>query len=184
MLRVLQFSRYLSSRYRESPILCFAKVRNTSEYNRLYELSDIMNEIECMKEDGRYKAVFGQYNTSAGVTQVLSKLPYGQQQKLEFVLPDTSGHMAMKFPTSPPPFCELAQFIRDMNTRCNDPCLTFSPIALMATSPRRSKPTSQNLLTHTRQKCVRMHRHLQGVPKKTEPYIKYEQYKKSVNIAK
>jgi len=51
------------------------------ENNRLYELSDILAEIESAKEDRKYKALLSYFDTSSGIIPIVNKLLPGLQGK-------------------------------------------------------------------------------------------------------
>jgi hypothetical protein len=48
---------------------------------RLYELSDVLNEINSVMSMPKYAAVFAYFNTSVGIKPVIQKLPVGIQNK-------------------------------------------------------------------------------------------------------
>jgi hypothetical protein len=50
-------------------------------YNKLYALSDLLSEIESLKEDPKYAGLLSYYDTSSGVNQIVTKLPYNIQSK-------------------------------------------------------------------------------------------------------
>ena len=49
---------------------------------KLYELSDIVSEIEATMEDERYQSLLAYYNSSSGVIPIVNKLPYSLQETL------------------------------------------------------------------------------------------------------
>ncbi|MES9884416.1 MAG: hypothetical protein ABW185_26515, partial [Sedimenticola sp.] len=97
------------------------KIVNAGDYHRLYELADIMGEIESIKEDPRYSALLGLYDTSVGVNQILVKLPHMIQQRLI----DRASRYKQVHSVAYPPFSEFTSFMRDMSARCNDPGLSI-----------------------------------------------------------
>lgn len=48
---------------------------------RLYELCDILSEVEAVKEDEKYAALLSYFDSSAGILPVLKKLPHSIQEK-------------------------------------------------------------------------------------------------------
>ena len=48
---------------------------------KLYELSDILTEIESLKEDPKYATLLAYFDSSVGVSPVVAKLPYNLQEK-------------------------------------------------------------------------------------------------------
>ena len=103
----------------------FQKISGPRDYSRLYELSDIVNEIECAKLDKRYAALLGQYDTSTGVNFILAKLPYNMQQKWV----DRAAKYKHRYDVPFPPFSELCEFMREISSRYNDPSfVVFAPV--------------------------------------------------------
>lgn len=54
---------------------------STKDYKKLYELSDILAEIESAKENKSYQALLAYFDSSSGVVPIVSKLPYQLQEK-------------------------------------------------------------------------------------------------------
>ena len=48
---------------------------------KLYELSDILTQIESLKEDAKYATLLAYFDSSVGVSPVVVKLPYNLQEK-------------------------------------------------------------------------------------------------------
>ena len=74
-----------------------------------------------MKEDERYKALLGQYDTYIGVNMILSKLPIHVQHKWF----DKASRYKRLENVPYPPFTEFTKFVRDLCTRCNAPGLNL-----------------------------------------------------------
>lgn len=47
----------------------------------LYDLLDILTEIESAKENEQYATLLSYYDSSSGVNPIIGKLPQGQQEK-------------------------------------------------------------------------------------------------------
>lgn len=47
----------------------------------LYDLLDILTEIESTKENEQYATLLSYYDSSSGVNPIIGKLPQGQQEK-------------------------------------------------------------------------------------------------------
>lgn len=58
----------------------FTKFGN-SEVKRLYDLSDILAEIEASKRNAKYENLLSYFDSSRGMNPILSKLPYFLQNK-------------------------------------------------------------------------------------------------------
>ena len=50
--------------------------------SKLNDLTDILSEIESVKENPRYSVLLLYFDSSAGLTPIVNKLPYAIQQKL------------------------------------------------------------------------------------------------------
>ena len=98
----------------------FPKLTN-KDYKKLYELSDILSEVESIKEVPRYSALLSYYDTSSGINPIVSKLPYNLQTKwMDRALKYKRTH-SVTFP----PFAFFVEFIREMSTNMNDPGFVF-----------------------------------------------------------
>ena len=60
----------------------FAKITSRN-FKPLYDLSDILSEIEAVKEDTKYSSLLGYYDSSSGVTPIVRKLPVNLQEKVD-----------------------------------------------------------------------------------------------------
>lgn len=63
-----------------SKLLSFPKLGN-KDHQKLYDLSDILIEMQFLKEDPRYNAMLAYLDSSSGIRPIISKLPYGLQEK-------------------------------------------------------------------------------------------------------
>lgn len=98
----------------------FAKI-TANNYHRLYELTDILSEIESLKVDPQYSVLLSYYDSSVGVNPIVSKLPYHLQNKW--------ANRAMKYKLSHrvcyPPFEYFVDFVKQMCSLHNDPSFVF-----------------------------------------------------------
>ena len=89
---------------------------------RLYDLSDILMELQFLKEDPKYSCMLSYLNSSVGIRTIVSKLPYSLQEKW-------TGR-AMKYKTSHstvfPPFSVFVDFIKEMSKVKNDPSFIYN----------------------------------------------------------
>jgi hypothetical protein len=58
----------------------FPKLTNKDNV-RLYELSDLLSEIEYTKENLKFRTLLGYFDSSSGIRPIVGKLPYGLQEK-------------------------------------------------------------------------------------------------------
>ena len=102
---------------------------------KLYELADILSEVESLKEDTDYGLLLSYYDTSAGINPIVAKLQTGLQEKW-------TNH-AVKYITTHdvhfPPFSEFAQFIRNTIKIKNNPCFMYGLIPTVAQPQTFSK---------------------------------------------
>ena len=64
----------------KNKIATFPKIKN-SDYSRLFDLADLASEIESLRNDLHYSALFAYFDSSSGVNQLVAKLPYNIQEK-------------------------------------------------------------------------------------------------------
>ncbi|XP_013421679.1 uncharacterized protein LOC106181750 isoform X2 [Lingula anatina] len=121
----------------KSKVASFPKISGPNEYPRLYELLDILHEIEFKKEDPAYKDLLCQWDTSTGVNLVLHKLPFFLQNKWI----DRAAKYKSTHSVPYPPFEDFVVFVREMSSRCNDPSFSFSfpAPAMVKKQPPKSK---------------------------------------------
>lgn len=51
------------------------------DFQRLYEVSNLLEEIDATKQDMKYSAVLAQFDSCTGVNPIVQKLLYHLQQK-------------------------------------------------------------------------------------------------------
>ncbi|XP_033759513.1 uncharacterized protein LOC117341759 [Pecten maximus] len=84
---------------------------------RLYDLGDILSEIESVKEDERYKQMLSFYDTSWGVNPIVAKLPSHLQNKWF----TRASRYKIENKKLFPPFSYFVRFIQEMSSTLNDP---------------------------------------------------------------
>ncbi|VDI26079.1 Hypothetical predicted protein [Mytilus galloprovincialis] len=89
--------------------------------NKLYELSDVLAEIQAVKEKPEYSALLSFYDTSMGVNPTISKLPAGLQSKWR----DRAASYKRKHCVIFPPFTFFCDFVLEMAEVMNDPSFDF-----------------------------------------------------------
>ncbi|XP_071151136.1 uncharacterized protein [Mytilus edulis] len=87
----------------------------------LYDLSDIISEIEYHKENPKLGCLLAYFDSSKGVNPIVEKLPYGLQEKWI----TRASRYKSKYEVAFPPFTEFSAFIREMSKIKNDPGFIF-----------------------------------------------------------
>ncbi|CAG2256000.1 unnamed protein product [Mytilus edulis] len=105
--------------------------------NKLYELSDVLAEIQAVKEKPEYSALLSFYDTAVGVNPTISKLPAGLQSKWR----DRAASYKRKHCVIFPPFTFFCDFVLEMAEVMNDPSFDFE---FSGTSHEpRNRPTNR-----------------------------------------
>ena len=94
----------------------FPKI-NQKEPAKLFDLHDIVSEIESLKGESQHSQLLSYFDTSAGVSPIVSKLPYNLQEKWISCASDYKR----KYHVSFPPFSVFAKFLRSVAKLRNDP---------------------------------------------------------------
>ena len=107
---------------------------------KLFDLCDILSQIEALKANPVYSTLFAYYDASSGINPIVAKLPFYLQEKWI--------SKAMTYKTTHgvpyPPFTFFTQFVKDMAKVKNDPCFAISnPSA--DRSMKTEKPSSFRL---------------------------------------
>lgn len=118
-------------------IASFPKI-TTKDYRPLFDLSDIVEEINAIMSSERYYPVFAHFNSSSGVNQIMSKLPHNLQEKWT----QTANNYKIRHSVMYLPFSIFAKFIADMAKLRNDPSFNYenSGEAYSQQKPRRTEP--------------------------------------------
>ena len=98
----------------------FPKLTNKDNI-RLYELSDLLSEIEYTKENPKFRTLLGYFDSSSGIRPIVGKLPYGLQEKWTTRASTYKSRHDVPFP----PFTEFSKFIREMSIVRNDPGFNY-----------------------------------------------------------
>lgn len=105
-----------------SKLLSFPKLGN-KDHQKLYDLSDILMEMQFLKEDPKYSAMLAYLDSSSGIRPIISKLPYSLQEKWT--------NRAVKYKKEHdavfPPFEVFVDFIKDISKVKNDPGFNYEP---------------------------------------------------------
>ena len=99
-------------------------VLEMKERKRLYDLADIVSEIEAVKEDEQYSQLLGYYDTSSGVSSIVNKLPYSLKEKWI----SRASRYKQTHHVAFPPFGVFANFLREISKIRNDPGLCYDNV--------------------------------------------------------
>ena len=94
----------------------FPKLTNRDS-KKLYDLVDILSEIESLKENPKYAVLLAHFDSSAGIFPIANKLPYSIQEKWTT---RASGYKT-RLDVPYPPFPYFVQFVQEMSRIRNDP---------------------------------------------------------------
>ena len=103
----------------KNKLAAFPKLDNDNK--RLYDLVDIVSEIEAAKEISHISALFAWFDSSSGVNPIVSKLPYSIQEKWTRHASDFKESHFLTFP----PFNIFCKFLRDTARMKNDPSFYY-----------------------------------------------------------
>ncbi|XP_071152766.1 uncharacterized protein [Mytilus edulis] len=106
---------------------------------RLYDLSDILSEIEYHKENPKLGCLLAYFDSSSGINPIVEKLPYGLQEKWI----TRASRYKSKYEVAFPPFTEFSAFIREMSKIKNDPGFIFGSKVTPNTKDSTSRFTPQ-----------------------------------------
>ncbi|XP_056022091.1 uncharacterized protein LOC125651089 [Ostrea edulis] len=123
--------------------------RNCLEAKKLYDLLDILTEIESVKENPTYAILVSYFDSSSGVIPIINKLPHGLQEKWV----SQTARYKKQFDVPFPPFGFLFNFIRELSTMKNDLALQYECSESSSTSKKRqqeSKGTTGSPSVHSR----------------------------------
>lgn len=88
---------------------------------KLYDLADMLSEIEGLKEEQTYSSVLAYFDSAMGVNPVVAKLPSGLQEKWT----SHASQYKIKHGVAFPPFGVFAKFVRDNSKIRNDPSFHY-----------------------------------------------------------
>lgn len=119
-----------------------AKLRNIpkladNDPKRLYDLLDIITEIESAKQNEQYSVLLSYFDSSSGVLPIVSKLPHGLQERWA----TQASRYKKDHHVAHPPFWFFVNFVRDMCTMKNDPGLYPEDSKTQTDRTKRSPPT-------------------------------------------
>ena len=114
----------------------------TSKENvKLYDLLDILTEIESAMLHPQYATLFSYYNSSSGVIPIISMLSHFLQEKWTTLASSYKKTHQVSFP----PFSFFIRFIRDICEICNHPAFSHSNYNQSTASETRPSVISRRL---------------------------------------
>lgn len=99
---------------------------------RLYELVDILAEIEAIKEDPNYSALLSYFDSSSGINPIVNKLPFNIQEKWTMRASNYKTKKSVPYP----PFSYFVEFLQEMSKIRNDPGFQYEA-SLSAHTPNQ-----------------------------------------------
>lgn len=136
-------------------LVSFPKL-NQNDHIRMYELSDLLSEINSLKQNKIYSSSLAYFDSSAGVNTIVNKIPTFMQGKwTDRALRYKSEHHVLY-----PCFNVFVEFIQDMAVRMNDPSfrydsfITTKPSTSYVNKSYSTGQTSNRLVLSTRKTSV------------------------------
>ncbi|XP_033755669.1 uncharacterized protein LOC117338425 [Pecten maximus] len=110
----------------------------TKDHSKLYELSDILSEIESAMDDLKYRDLLSYFNTTSGINPVVSKLPFNIQEKWTNHAVRYQKLCNVVFP----PFSVFADFVRDISRIKNNPGFMYDNTMVKDNGPSKQVKSS------------------------------------------
>nr|XP_034305596.1 uncharacterized protein LOC117682359 [Crassostrea gigas] len=123
---------------------------SSKEMNRLYDLLDILSELESTKSDVHYSQLLSYFDTSSGINPIVNKLPYGLQEKWTTRASTYKKQYKVPFP----PLSVFIDFIRDMSEVKNDPAFVLTNSFENQHSTVRENGGEDNASENVASKCT------------------------------
>ena len=90
----------------------------------MFELSDLLSEMESVKRNPKYSTMMSYYDSSAGILPIVNKLPHQWREKWT----SRASEYKTRYGVSYPPFSILVKFIQDLSKVRNDPGFQYEEI--------------------------------------------------------
>ena len=97
-------------------IMSFPKL-STQDQRKLYELSDLLSEVQATMNNPVYRNVLGYFDSSTGVNLIVQKLPYHLQNKWT----QQAINYMRENEVTYPPFRSFCKFMHEMSSMLNNP---------------------------------------------------------------
>ncbi|XP_052688921.1 uncharacterized protein LOC128167316 [Crassostrea angulata] len=114
----------------------FPTLKN-KDHAKLYDLVDILTEIESAMTNPKYEICLSYFNSSTGVLPIVAKLPISLQDKWTSQAAGYKKRNDVAFP----PFSFFVEFIREMCEIRNDPGLVCQPSTNTNMAYSKPRPT-------------------------------------------
>lgn len=111
------------------------------EYRKLFDLCDIVGEIESVKNNPLYSNMLGYFDSPVGVNVIVNKLPVHIQNKWA----DRGRKYKTTRSVSYPPFEYFVEFLREMSSFYNDPSFNFE--AAQKITKDIPRPSNNQIIT-------------------------------------
>ncbi|XP_052770823.1 uncharacterized protein LOC128210513 [Mya arenaria] len=112
----------------------------TRDLRKLYDLSDLLLEIQSIKCQARYSTQFSMFDSSAGANLIVTKLPYNMQQKWIVHASRYKKDKSVMFPH----FAVLVNFVSDMSKTYNDPAFQLTSLGSYDQPKYSQRPSKVN----------------------------------------
>ena len=112
-------------------------------HNGLYELSDLLTEVESAMSNEEYKTVLSYFDSSTSVNPIVQKLPYHVQNKWVGRANEYMKQHHVIFPH----FKIFCEFVHEMSSILNNPSFIFEPV--------KQNPKSCNFKDNSKKSTVR-----------------------------
>lgn len=97
------------------------QIVTAKEPRKLYDLCDLLDEVESAKNDPKLAPLFAVYDSSTGVNAIIGKLPHHLRQKWVTRASKYKEENEVPFP----PFSFLVSFLRKESKLANDPAFQY-----------------------------------------------------------
>ena len=101
-------------------LAAFPKITNPDR-KKLYELSDLLSEVDTAMQNPAFKTVLSYFNSSTGVNPIIQKLPHHIQGKWTERATKYMRTNAVTYP----PFSVLHDFVHQQSSMLNNPCFVY-----------------------------------------------------------
>lgn len=126
-------------------IASFPKLSN-KDNKQLFDLADIVAEIESIMKNPSYVTVFAYYNSSSGVNPIVAKLPTHLQER--WTTEATKYKLANNVPY--PPFSVFSKYIHNTAKVRNDPSFIYEKVNESESAHHRNRSTTRPLQVSAR----------------------------------
>jgi hypothetical protein len=119
----------------KNKLASFPKLSN-KDFKKLFELTNILAEIEALMEEDIYGAMISYFDTAIAIGPIVCKLPYMLQEKWT----TTASQYNKRHCTLHPPFIVFSDFIWEQSKICNIPSLQYESATTNQAALRQKSP--------------------------------------------